>query len=216
MVANRKTTWSTQYLPTPCLDLNCLELFVLNLRYATPASKVLASGPHHWATPHADLPFHIEPRVWIMRTKSLPNSKGTSNRRFGPPKGRGTLLPFTSFTLVNIDHVAYLPSGFTIDHGREQVPRCIFFSSHFHLPEPKVFQGFKISLVPALITCYHLEMPSRTCLVCKKHRKRNAYQFCSERCTKIAAKKAPQLLRVPKNHVMYQDGMRAHPVPLSI
>ncbi|KAK0467744.1 uncharacterized protein EV420DRAFT_426018 [Desarmillaria tabescens] len=44
-----------------------------------------------------------------------------------------------------------------------------------------------------------------TCLVCKKRPKRKAYQFCSKRCTNIAAKKAPQLLRVPKNHVMYKD-----------
>ncbi|PBK98837.1 hypothetical protein ARMGADRAFT_960474 [Armillaria gallica] len=44
-----------------------------------------------------------------------------------------------------------------------------------------------------------------TCLVCRKRPKRKAYQFCSKRCTNIAAKKAPQLLRVPKNHVMYKD-----------
>lgn len=44
------------------------------------------------------------------------------------------------------------------------------------------------------------------CLRCWKKKKRKNYQFCSKRCTQLAAKNAPQLLRVPKDHVMYKDG----------
>ncbi|KAI0803132.1 hypothetical protein BC629DRAFT_1591222 [Irpex lacteus] len=43
------------------------------------------------------------------------------------------------------------------------------------------------------------------CLQCRQRSKRKDYQFCSKRCTTIAAKRAPQLLRVPKGHVMYND-----------
>ncbi|KAK0232320.1 hypothetical protein EDD85DRAFT_106349 [Armillaria nabsnona] len=43
------------------------------------------------------------------------------------------------------------------------------------------------------------------CLVCRKRPKRKEYQFCSDRCTSIAAKKAPQLMRVPKGHVFYEN-----------
>lgn len=49
-------------------------------------------------------------------------------------------------------------------------------------------------------------MTNDICLRCKQRSKRKGHQFCSERCTRIAAKKAPQLLRVPKGHVMYNDG----------
>lgn len=47
------------------------------------------------------------------------------------------------------------------------------------------------------------------CLQCKQRSKRKDYQFCSKRCTSIAAKRAPQLLRVPRGHVMYNDGWSA-------
>ncbi|KAK0496335.1 hypothetical protein EDD18DRAFT_1165904 [Armillaria luteobubalina] len=52
------------------------------------------------------------------------------------------------------------------------------------------------------------EMSSKTilmCLVCRKCPKRMTTQFCSKGCTNIAARKAPQLFRVPSNHVMYKD-----------
>ncbi|KAK0467741.1 uncharacterized protein EV420DRAFT_425964 [Desarmillaria tabescens] len=48
-------------------------------------------------------------------------------------------------------------------------------------------------------------MANKICLVCKKRPKRDKYQFCSKRCTDTAANRAPQLLRVPKDHVMYKD-----------
>ncbi|KAK0215820.1 hypothetical protein IW262DRAFT_1402462 [Armillaria fumosa] len=48
-------------------------------------------------------------------------------------------------------------------------------------------------------------MTNNICLVCRKRPKRDKYQFCSKHCTNMAAKKAPQLLRVPKDHVMYKD-----------
>ncbi|KAK0465703.1 hypothetical protein IW261DRAFT_1523025 [Armillaria novae-zelandiae] len=48
-------------------------------------------------------------------------------------------------------------------------------------------------------------MTNNICLVCQKRPKRDKYQFCSEHCTDIAAKRAPQLLQVPKDHVMYRD-----------
>lgn len=51
-------------------------------------------------------------------------------------------------------------------------------------------------------------MANMICLQCKQRDKRKDYQFCSKRCTEIAASKAPGLLRVPKNHVMYEDGTR--------
>ncbi|KAK0467765.1 uncharacterized protein EV420DRAFT_1259286, partial [Desarmillaria tabescens] len=35
--------------------------------------------------------------------------------------------------------------------------------------------------------------------------KRKDYQFCSDRCTNLAAKKAPQLMRVLKGHVFYEN-----------
>lgn len=47
--------------------------------------------------------------------------------------------------------------------------------------------------------------PNTTCVRCNKRPKRKDHQFCSDRCTKIAAKNAPSLLRVPKGHVMYDD-----------
>lgn len=47
--------------------------------------------------------------------------------------------------------------------------------------------------------------PNNICVRCNKRPKRKDYQFCSDRCTKIAAKNAPSLLRVPKGHVMYDD-----------
>ncbi|KAK0467747.1 uncharacterized protein EV420DRAFT_426511 [Desarmillaria tabescens] len=43
------------------------------------------------------------------------------------------------------------------------------------------------------------------CLVCRQRPKRKDYQFCSHRCTNLAAKKAPQLMRVPKGHVFYEN-----------
>ncbi len=49
------------------------------------------------------------------------------------------------------------------------------------------------------------------CLVCRKRPKRKEYQFCSDRCTSIAAKKAPQLMRVPKGHVFYENGEQIPP-----
>ncbi|EIM85098.1 uncharacterized protein STEHIDRAFT_158792 [Stereum hirsutum FP-91666 SS1] len=49
-------------------------------------------------------------------------------------------------------------------------------------------------------------MANNTCLVCRKRAKRKDSQFCSDRCTqKMASKKLPQLLRVPKDHAMYND-----------
>ncbi|KAI0341111.1 hypothetical protein BDW22DRAFT_1333278 [Trametopsis cervina] len=48
-------------------------------------------------------------------------------------------------------------------------------------------------------------MANEICLQCKQRVKRKDHQFCSKRCTEMAAKKAPQLLRVPKGHVMYND-----------
>jgi hypothetical protein len=47
---------------------------------------------------------------------------------------------------------------------------------------------------------------SEICLRCKKHTKRKDSQFCSDRCTKKAAKSAPELIRVLKDHVMYKSG----------
>ncbi|KAI0341114.1 hypothetical protein BDW22DRAFT_1333172 [Trametopsis cervina] len=47
------------------------------------------------------------------------------------------------------------------------------------------------------------------CLRCKQRPKRKSAQFCSKRCTEIAAKKAPELLRVPKNHVFYKNVKRS-------
>jgi hypothetical protein len=47
---------------------------------------------------------------------------------------------------------------------------------------------------------------SDICLRCKKRPKRKDYQFCSQECTKIAAKHAPQLIRIPKGHAMYNNG----------
>lgn len=44
------------------------------------------------------------------------------------------------------------------------------------------------------------------CLMCKQRVKRKNYQFCSPRCTSMAAQRAPELIPVPKGHVMYNDG----------
>lgn len=49
-------------------------------------------------------------------------------------------------------------------------------------------------------------MANDICIRCNQRSKRKGFQFCSDRCTQIAAKNAPQLLRVPKGHVMYEDG----------
>ncbi|KAK0467739.1 uncharacterized protein EV420DRAFT_425918 [Desarmillaria tabescens] len=46
---------------------------------------------------------------------------------------------------------------------------------------------------------------SDICLQCKQQSKRKGYQFCSTKCTDAAAKNAPHLIRVPKDHVMYKD-----------
>ncbi|PBK98840.1 hypothetical protein ARMGADRAFT_920519 [Armillaria gallica] len=48
-------------------------------------------------------------------------------------------------------------------------------------------------------------MANKICLVCQRRPKRDQYQFCSKRCTDTAAKRAPQLLRIPKDHVMYKE-----------
>ena len=45
------------------------------------------------------------------------------------------------------------------------------------------------------------------CLICRQRVKRRNYQFCSPRCTVIAAQRAPELIPVPRGHVMYNDGM---------
>lgn len=47
--------------------------------------------------------------------------------------------------------------------------------------------------------------PNDICLVCRRRPKRTDYQFCSNRCTGIATRKAPQLMRVPKEHVFYKN-----------
>lgn len=49
-------------------------------------------------------------------------------------------------------------------------------------------------------------MSSDICLRCKQRRKRSGHWFCSDRCTQIAAGSAPQLMRVPKGHVLYDEG----------
>jgi len=46
---------------------------------------------------------------------------------------------------------------------------------------------------------------SEICLRCKQRVKRKDSQFCSDRCTQIAAKSAPMLIRVPKGHIMYNN-----------
>ncbi|KAK0465689.1 hypothetical protein IW261DRAFT_1407610 [Armillaria novae-zelandiae] len=51
-------------------------------------------------------------------------------------------------------------------------------------------------------------MRNDICLVCRKRPKRKEYQFCSDRCTGIAAKKAPKLMRVPKGHVFYENAKK--------
>ena len=51
---------------------------------------------------------------------------------------------------------------------------------------------------------------NKICLRCKRHDKRKDHQFCSDRCTKIAEKNAPMLIRVPKGHVMYDSGEPIH------
>ncbi|KAK0496331.1 hypothetical protein EDD18DRAFT_1309518 [Armillaria luteobubalina] len=47
--------------------------------------------------------------------------------------------------------------------------------------------------------------PNDICLVCRRRPKRTDYQFCSNRCTGIAMRKAPQLMRVLKEHVFYKN-----------
>ncbi|KAJ7463526.1 hypothetical protein B0H11DRAFT_1870950 [Mycena galericulata] len=47
--------------------------------------------------------------------------------------------------------------------------------------------------------------PNNICLQCKKREKRVEYQFCSRQCTKDAAARAPELLKIPETHVMYRN-----------
>ena len=54
-------------------------------------------------------------------------------------------------------------------------------------------------------------MSNNLCLVCNRRPKREDHQFCSDKCTKkMALKREPQLLRVPKDHVMYDNGECLH------
>ncbi|KAK0467746.1 uncharacterized protein EV420DRAFT_1684195 [Desarmillaria tabescens] len=48
-------------------------------------------------------------------------------------------------------------------------------------------------------------MASDICLVCESAPKRQNYQFCSQKCTKEAASRAPELMRVPKGHVIHDN-----------
>ncbi|KAF8185729.1 hypothetical protein BJ912DRAFT_973020 [Pholiota molesta] len=48
-------------------------------------------------------------------------------------------------------------------------------------------------------------MASDICLVCRGAPKRPDHQFCSRNCTQAAASKAPELLRVPKGHVLHDN-----------
>jgi hypothetical protein len=49
-------------------------------------------------------------------------------------------------------------------------------------------------------------MASDICLVCRGAPKRPDHQFCSRNCTQAAASKAPELMRVPKGHVLHDNG----------
>jgi hypothetical protein len=73
-----------------------------------------------------------------------------------------------------------------------------FGTRYYHTSSPalKQHQAFKSIMV----------QQSEICLRCKQRVKRKDSQFCSDRCTQIAAKSAPMLIRVPKGHVMYNNG----------
>lgn len=53
----------------------------------------------------------------------------------------------------------------------------------------------------------HPMAPNQICLQCGMQDKDKDHQFCSSFCADVAASRAPELLPVPSNHVMYQNGV---------
>lgn len=45
------------------------------------------------------------------------------------------------------------------------------------------------------------------CLWCRKKPKRDGHTFCSSACSRGAASNAPELIVIPRNHVMFNNGI---------
>lgn len=48
---------------------------------------------------------------------------------------------------------------------------------------------------------------SDVCLQCGYYAKDPAHTFCGKHCARDAANNAPSLIKIPRDHVMYNNGM---------